>query len=56
MHRDNRLVVAGDVVLHFGWRDVIGRPCEVAAQVTQVLRVRGWTGSPRACGPSCAGL
>ena len=56
MHRDNRLAVEGDMVLHFGWRDVIGQPCKVAAQVTQVLQVRGWTGSTRACGPFCRTL
>lgn len=54
MHRDNGLTVAGDAVLRFGWRDVVGRPCLAAAQVAQALRQRGWAGLPRPCGPSCA--
>lgn len=54
MDRDNQLALAGDLTLRFGWRDVIGRPCEVAAQVVQILRGRGWTGTPRPCGSSCA--
>jgi hypothetical protein len=52
--RDNAAVLAGDVVLRFGWRDVGAKPCGTAAQVATVLRSRGWAGSPRACGPTCS--
>lgn len=54
LRRDNLLVVAGDAVLRYGWRDVAGRPCEVAVQVGDVLRARGWTGTMRPCGTACA--
>jgi very-short-patch-repair endonuclease len=54
MSRDNVAAVAGDAALRYGWRDVVGAPCAVAGQVAAVLRLRGWTGRPRLCGPNCA--
>jgi len=51
--RDNAAAVAGDVVLRYGWRDVVGNPCKVAAEVEAVLAARGWSGSPTPCGPGC---
>lgn len=47
--RDNTHAAAGLVTLRYGWADVVARPCLVAAQVTRVLRTRGWRGSPRRC-------
>jgi hypothetical protein len=44
MRRDNAGTVAGDGTLRYGWADVEGSACEVAAQVAQVLCARGWTG------------
>jgi hypothetical protein len=52
--RDNAGAADGIITLRYGWADVTGRPCEVAGQVAAVLRQRGWAGSARACGPSCA--
>jgi hypothetical protein len=52
--RDNAGAADGVITLRYGWADVTGRPCEVAGQVAAVLRRRGWAGSVRACGPSCA--
>ena len=52
--RDNAGAADGIITLRYGWADVTGRPCEVAAQVAAVLRRRGWTGDARSCGPSCA--
>jgi hypothetical protein len=52
--RDNAGAADGIMTLRYGWADVTGRPCEVAGQVAAVLRRRGWAGSARACGPSCA--
>jgi hypothetical protein len=49
MARDNAAVVDGRQVLRYGWTDVAGRPCEVAAQVAAVLRAAGWRGLPRSC-------
>jgi len=51
--RDNASTVAGDVSLRYGWRDVAGDPCAVAAEVAAVLLAQGWPGPPAACGPSC---
>lgn len=51
--RDVLLLVIDVVTLRYGWVDVVGRPCEVAAEVAEVLRARGWTGSPGPCGPGC---
>lgn len=49
MQRDNASAVRGYVTLRFGWQDVVGRPCGVAAQIAQVLRQRGWSGGVRPC-------
>jgi hypothetical protein len=51
--RDNAGVVAGEATLRYGWADVLGRRCEVAAQTAQVLRGYGWTGELRRCGRAC---
>ncbi|MGC9670186.1 hypothetical protein ACNTMW_27040 [Planosporangium sp. 12N6] len=53
MRRDNLTVVSGARVLRYGWADVTGQPCAVAAQVGVVLRAAGWRGGGRRCGPSC---
>jgi hypothetical protein len=53
--RDNAVVAEdGTRTLRYGWRSVCGRPCDVAAQVIDLLRSDGWTGTPRLCGPDCA--
>lgn len=52
--RDNAVLVAtGDVTLRYRWRHVAVTPCDTTVQVALALRVRGWTGSPRPCCPSC---
>lgn len=53
MRRDNAVVVAGEVPLRYGWADVTARPCSTAAQVSAVLRMRGWTGQTQKCGAFC---
>ena len=54
LRRDNVAAVAGDSVLRYGWRDVVGDPCKVALQVSAVLTLRGWTGELRRCGATCS--
>ena len=54
LRRDNDSTVEGDMTLRYGWRDVVGDPCAVAAQVAVVLTLGGWTGRPRACSAACA--
>ena len=53
IRRDNQVATAGIVTLRYSWADVTSRPCLVAAEVARVLRLRGWTGAPRPCGPAC---
>jgi hypothetical protein len=54
IRRDNAALADGVITLRYGWTDVTERPCHVAAQVGEVLRRRGWTGSARPCGPGCS--
>jgi hypothetical protein len=51
--RDNAATVAGGRVLRYGYADVTGRPCAVAAEVASVLVAAGWRGLPRRCGAGC---
>jgi very-short-patch-repair endonuclease len=52
--RDNAGATDGIITLRYGWSDVTGGPCQVAAQVTAVLTQRGWPGPARRCGSGCA--
>jgi very-short-patch-repair endonuclease len=51
--RDNSRTARGLVVLRYDWAAVTFRPCEVAAEIASVLRLRGWRGSAVSC-PRCA--
>lgn len=53
LRRDNDSAVSGDTVLRYGWRDVVGNPCQVAQQVTAVLALQGWPGNLARCRPGC---
>jgi hypothetical protein len=53
LRRDNWAAVGGDTALRYGWRDALGDPCAVAAQVAHVLAGQGWTGRAKPCGPAC---
>ncbi|WP_283138061.1 type IV toxin-antitoxin system AbiEi family antitoxin domain-containing protein [Rhizohabitans arisaemae] len=53
MWRDNQAAVDGEFTLRFGWNDVTGRPCEIAAVQATVLTANGWTGRLRPCRPGC---
>ena len=52
-HRDNANLLQGTQTLRYGWPDVTAHRCRTAAEVAAVLRRRGWTGTPRRCGPAC---
>jgi very-short-patch-repair endonuclease len=54
--RDNAAVQDGDVVLRYGYGDVVGRSCDVARQVAEVLRFSGWPDVPQSCGAECAAV
>jgi very-short-patch-repair endonuclease len=51
--RDNASAADGITTLRYGWPDVAQRPCQTADQIAAVLRLRGWTGQPAPCSPSC---
>jgi hypothetical protein len=51
--RDNANLLQGTQTLRYGWPDVTGNRCQTAAQIGQILRARGWTGTLRPCSPTC---
>lgn len=51
--RDNRSVMDGKVTLRYGFFEVFGQPCQVAAEQAEVLAIHGWVGKPRPCRPGC---
>jgi very-short-patch-repair endonuclease len=53
IHRDNASAASGLVTLRYNWADVTARPCLVAGEISALLRLRGWTGALRRCGPGC---
>lgn len=53
IQRDNASAADGIITLRYGWPDVTERRCQTAGQVAAVLRLRGWSGTPVPCGPSC---
>jgi len=52
LRRDNVHALSHLVTLRYGSQDVRERPCEVAIQVSQVLRLHGWPGNLTGC-PRC---
>ena len=52
MRRDNAAVRQALVTLRYGFGDVAGQPCSVAAELAEVLTARGWSGLLRRC-PAC---
>jgi hypothetical protein len=52
VRRDNATSAGGILTLRYGWLDVTGHPCTVAAEVALALATRGFTGA-RPCSPSC---
>ena len=51
--RDNAGAADGIITLRYGWADVTGQPCQVAAQIAGVLLQRGWQGPSQRCRPRC---
>ncbi|MGN6598622.1 MAG: type IV toxin-antitoxin system AbiEi family antitoxin domain-containing protein [Actinomycetes bacterium] len=50
--RDNFGARHGLVTLRYGYQELFGAPCDVAAEVLSVCVSRGWNGQPRGC-PAC---
>jgi hypothetical protein len=53
MDRDLQAATNDRLTLRIGWRHAEDRPCETAARIATVLRLRGWRGAVRRCGPAC---
>ncbi len=51
--RDNKAGVQGIQTTRYSWRDVYGGACETAVLQAQILRRRGWSGTPRPCSVGC---
>jgi hypothetical protein len=51
--RDNANAADGWITLRYGWIEVSGHSCEVAAQLALTLRRRGWPGTLRRCSATC---
>ena len=51
--RDNKAGVQGIQTTRYSWRDVYGHACETAVLQAQILRRRGWPGTPRPCSAGC---
>ena len=52
-HRDIQAGVQGVQTCRYGWRDVYAHACQTALLQAQVLRRRGWRGTPTPCSASC---
>lgn len=53
IHRDNAAAALGIMTLRYGYREVTTRPCEIAQEVGDALRSRGWDKRPRRCSATC---
>jgi hypothetical protein len=51
--RDNKAGAQDIQTARYGWRDVYGHACETAGLQAQILRRRGWSGTPRPCSADC---
>lgn len=49
LDRDLDAAVDGRDTVRLGWGQVVGRPCATAPRIGQLLRARGWAGTPTAC-------
>jgi predicted transcriptional regulator of viral defense system len=51
--RDVKAGVQGVYTSRYSWRDVYAIPCETALLQAQILRSRGWQGTPKPCSRRC---
>jgi len=51
--RDNQAGARGVETCRYGWRDIYAHACETALLQAQILRRRGWRGTPRPCSARC---
>jgi hypothetical protein len=55
-HRDNASLIQQTQTLRYSWPDVTEHRCQTAAQIAEILRRRGWTGTLRPCSPTCTAV
>jgi predicted transcriptional regulator of viral defense system/very-short-patch-repair endonuclease len=53
VRRDNAAAADGWITLRYGWSDVTSQPCRTAAEVAQVLALRGCPTPLTRCSPAC---
>jgi hypothetical protein len=53
MERDAIGATDGKTTIRLGYQQVIVTPCRTAQHVVDLLRVHGWPGQARQCGPTC---
>jgi predicted transcriptional regulator of viral defense system len=51
--RDNQARARGVETARYDWRDIYATPCQTALLQAQILRRRGWRGTPKPCSPGC---
>jgi len=51
--RDNQASAQGVQTCRYTWRDVYAHACETALLQAQILRRRGWRGTPKPCSAGC---
>ena len=47
--RDRRAARSGRLTVRVFWDELVQSPCDLAVEVGELLRSRGWTGAPGAC-------
>ena len=47
--RDRRAARSGRLTVRVFWDELVQSPCDLAVEVGELLRSRGWTGAPAAC-------
>jgi hypothetical protein len=52
-HRDTQAGAQGVQTCRYDWRDVYARACQTALLQAQILRRRGWRGTPKPCSAGC---
>jgi hypothetical protein len=53
LDRDLDSAVANRLAVRLGYGQVVDRACVTAGRIAMLLRSRGWTGTPKPCGPDC---
>jgi very-short-patch-repair endonuclease len=52
IRRDNAAATTGLATLRYGWQHITTTPCQVAAEIAEVLALRGYAGA-RPCSAAC---